>query len=352
MIDFTVEVESDREIRVLQLSDTQIIESEQQRTHTRLATSLYNRWIISKKDENYHNCINAVIKSYNPDLIIITGDLVYGEFDDSGESLIEFINFMDNFKIPWAPVFGNHDNESHKGVDWQCKQLVNSNYCLFKQRKLTGNGNYTVGLKQDGIYKRVFFMLDSNGCSNMSDESLANGHSKKTVGFGEDQIEWYTTLSKKILSTEPRAKLSAAFHIQLKVFEKAFAKYGYETNIPFNIESTNNNAETDFGFIGAKLKSSWDNEEKVWYSLKNTGFDSIYVGHEHANSASVVYDGVRLQYGQKSSTFDRVNYINQDGELVINSYEDIGTPIVGGTSIPIKTNGDLGIGKLLLYEVK
>ena len=352
LIDFTVEVESGREMRVLQLSDTQIIESEQQRTHNRLATSQYNRWVTAKKDENYHNCITDVIKNYKPDLIIITGDLVYGEFDDSGKSLLEFINFMDSFKIPWAPVFGNHDNESYKGADWQCKQLENSSYCLFKQRELTGNGNYTVGLKQDNIYKRVFFMLDSNGCSNMSDESLSNGHSKKTAGFGEDQIKWYTTISQKIHSIEPYVKLSAVFHIQLKVFEKAFAKYGYDTNIPFDIESLDNKAETDFGFIGAKLKSAWDSDENVWQSLKNSGFDSIFVGHEHANSGSIIYDGIRLQYGQKSSTYDRANYINPDGELIINSYENRGTPIIGGTSIPIKNDGCLGNGKLLLYKIK
>ena len=353
LVDFTVEVESGREMRVLQLSDTQIIESEQQRTPSRLGegSSQYKRWLSTKKDENYRNCLSDVIRTYKPDLIIITGDLVYGEFDDSGEALVELIKFMDSFKIPWAPVFGNHDNESYKGADWQCDRLENSDYCLFKQRELTGNGNYTVGLKQDGEYRRVFFMLDSNGCGGMSDESKANGHSKTTTGFGEDQIEWYTTLSQKMRYAQPEVKFSAAFHIQLKVFEKAFAKYGYPT-LPFDIDNMEDSAETDFGFMGAKLKGGWDGEENVWYSFKNLGFDSIYVGHEHANSASVVYKGVRLQYGQKSSTYDRANYINSAGELVINSYEDRGTPIIGGTAIPVKTDGSIGIGELLLYEEK
>ena len=58
-------------------------------------------------------------------------------------------------------------------------------------------------------------MLDSNGCSAMSDESYENGHSKKTVGFGTDQIEWYTNLSEIMRYSEPNLRLSAAFHIQL-----------------------------------------------------------------------------------------------------------------------------------------
>ena len=71
---------------------------------------------------------------------------------------------MNQYDIPWAPVFGNHDNESMKGVDWQCEQLKRAKKCLFLQRELTGNGNYTVGIRKGNELKRVFFMLDSNGC--------------------------------------------------------------------------------------------------------------------------------------------------------------------------------------------
>ena len=357
LVDFTVEVESGRDMRVLQLTDPQIIESEQQRTPDRLGgvgSVTYTQWLSTNKDEMYHKYITQVIENYEPDFIIVTGDLIYGEFDDSGEALIEYIEFMDSFKIPWAPIFGNHENESYKGVDWQCQQLENSQYCLFKQRTLTGNGNYTVGLKQDGKYKRVFFMLDSNGCGGMSSQSLENGHSTQSVGFGNDQIEWYTNLAEKMRYADPDIKLSAAFHIQISAFTKAYAKYGFTNsgtiNNPINIDTLENAAETDFGYIGRDLKGAWDDDDTVFYSLKNSGFDSIYVGHEHCNSASVVYRGVRFQYGQKSSTYDRANYLQSDGTIVGASTTQ-GTPIIGGTSIPVKTDGSLGIGELLLYEI-
>ena len=158
-VDFLVDVESGREIRVLQLSDVQTIDASQKRTPDRISDS-------SKPDtfNGYEKYIGQVVTSYQPDLIIVTGDNTYGEFDDSGESLLNWIEFMDSFQIPWAPVFGNHDNESNMGVDWQCDQFEASEYCLFMQRELTGNGNYSVGLTQGGELKRVFYMLDSNGC--------------------------------------------------------------------------------------------------------------------------------------------------------------------------------------------
>ena len=118
----------------------------------------------------------------------MTGDLVYGEFDDAGTSLLALIEFMESFDIPWAPIFGNHDNESKKGADWQSARLEAAKNCLFKQRTLTGNGNYTVGIQQDGVLKRVFFMLDSNGCGAISEESRANGHTVTSVGFGKIRL--------------------------------------------------------------------------------------------------------------------------------------------------------------------
>lgn len=50
-------------------------------------------------------------------------------------------------------------------------------------------------------------------------------------------------------------------------------------------------------------------------------FESERLGHEHGNSASTVYQGVRIQYGQKTGTYDRANYRKTDGSI-INPYID------------------------------
>ena len=66
--------------------------------------------------------------------------------------------------------------------------------------------------------------------------------------------------------------------------------------------------------------------------MKVLGADSIFVGHEHCNSASVVYDGIRFQYGQKSSEYDRFNCLNADGSIT-GGYSKTGTSLIGGTVI-------------------
>ena len=350
-VDFIVDVEEGRDIRVLQLSDIQTISSIQKRYDSRISS-----FSEANTYSGYEKYISQVIEKYDPDFIIITGDNVYGEFDDSGEQFIKVIEFMDSFEIPWAPVFGNHDNESNMGVDWQCEQFENSEYCLFKQRELTGNGNYTVGIMQGGELKRVFYMLDSNGSGNMSEISYSNGHSKKTAGFGQDQIEWYSESMEDIKRVFPDAKLSMAFHIQLAVFEDAFKQYGYDSSTiadnPINLDELDSaRAVGDFGVIGRALKSVWDKDYIVWDTIKKYGVDSVFVGHEHCNSASVTYEGVRLTYSQKSSTYDRYNLLQEDGSILDSQEAKGGTPIIGGSFFDLSSNdGSIVDAGLLLYS--
>ncbi len=353
--DFIVDVPTGREIRVLQLTDTQIIDAAQTRPGRDGVD--YKNWATDKMGERCFNYIKKTIENTKPDLILMTGDLVYGEFDDKGTSLQALIAYMDTFEIPWAPVFGNHENESYKGVDWQCQQLEASKYCLFKQRTLTGNGNYTVGVRQGGMVKRVFFMLDSNGCGAASEQSMSNGHTKKTAGFGSDQITWYVETAQAMKAVQPNLKLSFAFHIQTAVFENAFKKYGFNnlevvsSNIlknPINIDKVANKAETDFGYLGRGLKGPWDYTDVVWDSFKELGVDSVFVGHEHCNSGSAVYEGVRFQYGQKTGTYDRANYVTASGTIEGSYNCEIGTPIVGGTLIPL-AEADGGITKPYIF---
>ncbi len=333
--DFVVEVEEGRDPIVLQLSDTQIIDAAQAR-EGRTGVD-YTFWATDQVEERCYDYLTELINATNPDLIILTGDIIYGEFDDNGTALVSFVEFMETFQTPWAPVFGNHDNESKKGADWQCEQFENAQYCLFEQKELTGNGNYSVAIAQGGEVKRVFYMLDTNGCGGASAESLANGHTTKSVGFASDQIQWYTEQIKELKKVAPEVKISFAYHIQQYVFMNAFNKYDFnqsETYQDINIDTLEEKEEGDFGYIGRQLKGPWDASYSVWNGMKSLGVDSIFIGHEHCNSASVVYNGVRFQFGQKSSEYDRFNCIDENGAIT-GGYSKTGTSLIGGTVIPL-----------------
>ena len=351
IVDFMVEVEEGRDPIVLQLADPQILDASQERTPDRLGVESDMYWAKDKKEERCYQYIRQIVEKSSPDLIIITGDIVYGEFDDNGSALTEFVSFMESFNIPWAPVFGNHENESKMGVDWQCQQFIEAKNCLFKRGELTGNGNYTVGIKQGDKLLRVFYMLDSNGCGFASNESYDSGRIQLSSGFARDQIDWYTDSITQLKAEHPEAKISMAFHIPTKIFVTALTeKYGFDSlNFsPIDLDTVGNDG--DFGYVGANF-DGWDAGGKVWNTIKELGIDSVFVGHEHCISSSVVYEGVRLQFGLKSSTYDALNYVTAQGEIV-RSYSNAGTPIVGGTVIPISAeNGEISPYHLL-YEEK
>lgn len=340
--DFIVEVPEGRDPVVLQLTDTQIIDAGQARPGRDGVDTTF--WATDQVEERCYDYVTETITATNPDFIIITGDLIYGEFDDSGTAWTSLVEFMDSFEIPWSPVFGNHDNESKMGVDWQCEQLENAEYCLFEQKDLTGNGNYSVGIVQGGEIKRVFYMLDSNGCGNVSEESLANGHTTATTGFGQDQIDWYTQQIAVLKEYSPDTKISFAYHIQQSIFADAYAKYGFnqaEKYQDIHIDLLDDKAEGDFGYIGRQLKGPWDSNKTIWTGMKALGVDSVFVGHEHCNSASVVYDGIRFQYGQKSSEYDRFNCVDLEGNIT-GGYSKTGTSLIGGTVIRLsETDGSI-----------
>ena len=344
-IDFLVEVETGREPVVLQITDPQFMDASQIRTPTSLADWQKEKYKPEKINALAFDYLTELFHDVKPDLILVTGDLVFGQFDDNGSMFLDYVAFMESFGIPWAPIFGNHENEALIGADWQSQQLENAKNCLFKQRTLTGNGNYTVGIEQGGELKRVFFMLDSNGCADASRASLFNQHTSRFAGFGVDQIEWYTALATEIRTLSPNTKLSFAFHIPLAAFSDALAKYGYNEAAfsPVYIDRHKNKTETDFGHVGQKLLSQWqwDADRTVWEGIKALGVDSIFVGHYHNISASVVWEGVRLQFGQKSSEYDKYNYIAPDGTISASSSAGA-VPLVGGTVMTLTADGSIG----------
>ena len=352
--DFIVEVPEGRDPVVLQLSDTQIIDAGQTRPGRDGVN--FSFWATDQVEERCYDYLTEIITATKPDFIILTGDIIYGEFDDNGTALTSFVNFMETFQIPWSPVFGNHDNESKKGVDWQCEQFENAKYCLFEQKELSGNGNYSVGIVQGGAIKRVFYMLDSNACGHASAESLANGHTFSSfAGFKPDQIDWYTKQITTLKEYVPEVKISFAYHIQQSVFGEAYAKYGFdqanknqgEDGLGINLDRMEGVAEGDFGYIGRQMKGPWDGDKSVFNGMKALGVDSIFVGHEHCNNASVVYEGIRFQYGQKSSEYDRFNCINENG-FITGADVKTGTSLIGG-SVIVLSETDASIKDAYVY---
>ena len=234
---------------------------------------------------------------------------------------------MDSLQIPWAPLFGNHENETKMGVTWQCQQFEESPYCLFKRGNGSGNSDYSIGITQAGKLVKAIFMMDSNGCtyaykdpypSNYAE--VNNGETtynagekvKTTVGFAQDQVRWLKNHSSDIDEAYPEDKISKimATHIPIKEF-RTLNEYVGQGEL------------SSEGAFGAMTRSSNCFESYgLWNVLKMHHFDGVFVGHVHENSGSMVYDGIRLTYGLKTGTFDSYDDDKLGGTAITLDYEN------------------------------
>ena len=323
--DFILDLPIERKgtpIRLLQLTDMQIIDAEQRRTPDRLRIDEIIAWSPDRFDENFGDHVRSLVATTCPDMIFLTGDMVYGSFDDAGTTFEWFCSFMSSLGIPWAPVFGNHDNESRRGVEWQCEMLERAENCLFKRGNVTGNSNYTVGISVGGELLRVMYMIDSNGCKGASDSSVM-----KEKGIFEDQREWIASTAKAIDQTAGRAVPSfLAFHIPTSDFIDVEIAKGYRTEerTHYAIGVDAPSRDGDFGCCFEAHGNYTMEVPGFKNTLEKANADAVIVGHCHAINTVISYDGIKYVYGLKTGQYDYHNPYQLGGTLVTligNSFE-------------------------------
>ena len=302
--DFLVKLPSDRAsgaVRILQITDPQIVDSSQRRYPDRLSESCIKAWAPENLDRQCGNHIRSLIEQTKPDLIFVTGDIVYGEFDDNGTALKWLVDLMESFRIPWAPVFGNHDNESKMGVAYQCRLFEDGDYCLFKRGEVSGNGNYTVGVSVGDKLVRLLHMLDSNGCRHSADPSVVSA-----PGLYPDQLELVEHNTAAVRAeTGEDVPAFMAFHIPHSIFHEAELEKGYVTpdrfyyTIGVDVEAQ----DGDFGFKCDSCDTFRTQADMVDFAHKNN-IEAIFIGHHHNTATVINYKGLKLVFGLKTGQYD------------------------------------------------
>ena len=302
MIDFLITQNNDV-LKILQLTDMQIIDSSQKRFPDRLDAESTKKWNPKNIKEILFDDIDRLVAETKPELIIVTGDITYGEFDDTGKSLLAFIEKMESYNVPWAPVWGNHDNECILGVDWQCKQFETAKNCLFKKGSTDGCSNYIIGIQNEkGELLRLVYMMDTNGCGNASELSLKQGVNPK-VGFTVAQARWMRETYQEISRLHKKnVPTFVCFHIEIIDFLRILEEKGYYAAENFTPVNISLNGE-DFGSIHEAM---WAGETPIEMlpTLQTIHTDGTFFGHSHINDASIVGNGIRWTFGLKTGTYD------------------------------------------------
>ncbi|AET38182.1 phosphoprotein phosphatase Ecym_2455 [Eremothecium cymbalariae DBVPG len=116
------------------------------------------------------NFVETVLEIENPDLIVFTGDQIEGEWEqDSETALLKALGPAIRRGIPYAVIWGNHDDSGSMDRQELSKYVYQLPYSLFKinprdgLRNDFGFGNYVLQVDdRDGSPAITFYFLDSH----------------------------------------------------------------------------------------------------------------------------------------------------------------------------------------------
>jgi predicted MPP superfamily phosphohydrolase len=294
---------TDRELKIMHLTDIH----------------LGGGWIPKKNDTLALNAVAQMITVEKPDLVVITGDIVYpvpyqsGAFNNLPPHET-FATLMESLGVYWTVTFGNHDSEFYSTYTREEVSDFYSDsdfrYCLYEDVEgLYGSGNSVINVKNSqGIITQSIFTLDSNAYTG---EGLIETLAWEYDNIHEDQIEWYkttveanneynknliATLDNKdeLLSKYEKLNTLLFFHIPIAEYGDAWFEYvenGYKDteDVKFMFGTA--------GESGDVVYSSDIPDNLFETMLELGGTHGTFCGHDHVNNFSIEYKGIRLTYG-------------------------------------------------------
>lgn len=274
--------------------------------------------------------IEALVENTKPDLVMLGGDQSAGKcFDSFNEDtlrgyLLDVLEPIIRRGIPWAHVFGNHDQEAGMSNARQEPVYESVPLCLSSAgpEGIFGVGNYVLPVymsKGDDVAYNIW-ALDSNReiCDYIKAFSLPEdtrvllpdgfGYGKMQASPMFDQVMWYYNTSLSLERTAGH-RIPAVMCMHVPIVEYCLICRNPE----------------ECGMIGSK-------REAVYCSDMNSGLfmaclqrgdvKGIFCGHEHLNDFQGQYCGITLAYdscvGYNMSAHDdlrggRVIDLREDG---------------------------------------
>ncbi len=256
------------------------------------------------------NLISRAIESEKPDLVIFSGDQIYGlapsfignSYEKVKNSINTILKPVVDAGIAFTYVYGNHDdNRFALSKEEQFKIYKDNPLCL------AFNADDNI----EGYCNHNLLVKDRNGkdCMNIYlIDSLSMDIGGDSPPVSESQIEWYRKTRDKLYADNKKYIPSIVFqHIPVpEVYnlliknDKKTAGYvrGYDQYAGYYTIDKDNCRNYEKSFIGESPAVPFKNGGE-FDAFKECGdVFSVYYGHDHANSFVGRYQGIDLGYTQ------------------------------------------------------
>jgi hypothetical protein len=223
--------------------------------------------------------MNKILDYEKPNMVVLTGDNIDGKcknVDDVKKAIAHIAEPMETRSIPWAVVFGNHDDEHFKMSKKEMMKLYMTFKCNISQigyKPFDRIGNYNILIESSKDTTPLFniYMLDSGKYAPF----FICGYS----WINSPEILWYKQTALKL--KHKYKKIIPAlmfFHIPLPEFKKVWMS-GLKSGIRLEKESC---PKINTGFFNILVKTG--------------DVKGVFVGHDHLNNYCGTLKGIKLGY--------------------------------------------------------
>jgi predicted phosphodiesterase len=237
--------------------------------------------------------IKEVLAAEKPDLVALTGDIV--TMSPCFKGWDNILNTVEEFQIPWAAVFGNHDDEHDKTRAEIMEYIAKRKYSVASAGPvdIKGTGNYIIELSDGTSTNFLLYFMDSNAYSKFED---AKGYD----WFGHDQVNWYRKSSAEYTKKNGGAIPALAFfHIPLN-------EYSDMTLAREKISGVKNEQECPPAI-----------NPGMFLAMKECGdVMATFVGHDHDNDYIGKHNGLFLAYGRFSGTKTTYTHMTHGARII------------------------------------
>lgn len=287
---FTLKKTHGRDFVVLNLTDTHLTDEE-------WATGHKNRLILERT-------VDELVRKGSPELITVSGDISFADHPNAERAYEKFASLLESYRIPWAFVWGNHDNQAGAEVAGRHADIMLSHeHCLFeKGDPALGMGNYVIGVEEEGRLVYALYMMDSHDRFDFTD---SDGSVKK--GWGHllpSQLDWLRGESERLGGVRSALIMHIPFYTYRDAFEAAW-NHDFD---PMKV-SPAESLDPKYWNEGYKDSRGVKYEGVGSYPVDLGEFDAVngigsveitLVGHEHINDYEISYRGMRLAYSLKT----------------------------------------------------
>lgn len=248
-----------------------------------------------KASEQGLACVREMVETEKPDLVVVTGDIIYSAPADSTLSVV--LKTFAKLGVPFCMTFGNHD------YDFKTPAVA-----LYNQMQKTPNCVMPVLQGKNTDYS--LSILSSNGKRTAAVLYCIDTHNKPAIGgiggyqwISHNQITWYRQRSmvyKQKNGGRPVPSL-AFLHIPLPEFNYA----------------TDN---TQCPMYGSRLEKAYSPSlnSGMFASIKEMGdIMGVFCGHDHDNDYAVSYFNVLLAHGRFSGGNTEYNHLKSGARVIV-----------------------------------